>query len=102
MYFSTTQQPRGHTLPALPSSARRILRSVAISLLVALCACSGSDSGCPPCPQTETCIQGGTCALSCSPDAGNPCPAGQTCQGRCGNRTGTGCTCAIEWVCLIP
>ena len=73
---------------------------VALMLAAVLQAgCSGSNSGCPPCPQSETCIQGGTCALSCTPDAGAACPAGETCRQTCGNCTVPYCTCALAWVC---
>jgi len=69
-------------------------------LMLAACAGPGQGSGCPPCPSSDTCIKGGTCALSCSPDAGNPCPSGQTCQQTSGYCTGTGCSAVLVWVCL--
>ena len=74
--------------------------SVVLAMSAALGACSGSTQGCPPCASADTCLEGGVCALACSPDAGTPCRAGQLCQETCAYCVGTECTCALTWVCL--
>ena len=77
-----------------------VVRWLAVVILLAAAACSGSGGGCPPCPSSETCIQGGTCAVTCSADGGVSCPSGTTCQQHCGNCQGTGCACVLVQVCL--
>jgi hypothetical protein len=48
-----------------------------------------------PCPTGETCIAGGSCAITCAADGGGVCPSGMTCQSTSGFCVGTGCS-AIE------
>ncbi|HEY5090419.1 MAG TPA: hypothetical protein VIK30_10640, partial [Polyangia bacterium] len=52
-----------------------------------------------PCSAGHTCIMGGTCAESCTPDGGAQCPSGTTCKSTSGFCTGAACAAIQVWVC---